>query len=89
MRLHLSEEIWKEDNMYLSYCPELDIASCGVTIEQAKKNLKEVVQINIEETKKKGVFRTFLEEAGFDLTQGDDLTLGKELVAFEPFEMAV
>ena len=89
MRLHLSEEIWKECNMYVSYCPELDIASCGETIEQAKKNLQEAIKINMEETKKKGTFHRFLEEAGFDITQGNDLTLGKELVAFEPFEMAV
>ncbi len=89
MRLHLSEEIWKEGNMYVSYCPELDIASCGETIERAKKNLQEAIKINMEETKKKGTLHRFLEEAGFDLTQGNDLTLGKELVAFEPFEMAV
>ena len=89
MRLHLNEKIWKEGNVYVSYCPELEIASCGETVEQAKKNLKAVVQINIEETKKKGLFRRFLEEAEFDLTQRDDLTQGKELIAFEPFEIAV
>lgn len=89
MRLRLSEEIWKEGNMYVSYCPEIDIASCGETIEQAKKNLKEAILINIEETKKMGTFRKFLQDAGFDLTQGEDLSLRKRLVAFEPFEMAV
>lgn len=51
-----SEEIAKEENMYVSYCPELDIASCGETIEQAKKNLKEVISINIEESKKMDTF---------------------------------
>lgn len=89
MRLRLSEEIWKEGNMYVSYCPEIDITSCGETIEQAKRNLKEAILINIEETKKMGTFRKFLQDAGFDLTQGEDLSLRKRLVAFEPFEMAV
>ena len=65
MRLRLSEEIWKEGNMYVSYCPEIDITSCGETIEQAKKNLKEAILINIEETKKMGTFRKFLQDAGF------------------------
>lgn len=49
MKIKLTEEIWKEVNMYVSYCPEFDIASCGESIEQAKDNLKEVILINIED----------------------------------------
>ncbi len=89
MRLHLTEEIWKEGGMYVSYCPELDIASCGKTIGQAKKNLKEAILINVQETKKMGTFHKFLGDAGFDLTEGDDLTLRKKIVAFQPFKIAV
>ena len=29
MKMRLTEDIWKEGNMYVSYCPELDIVSCG------------------------------------------------------------
>lgn len=54
MKIKLTEELWKEGNMYVSYCPELDIPSCGKTAEQAKKNLKEVIIINSEEAKKMG-----------------------------------
>lgn len=54
MKLRLTEELWKEGNMYVSYCPELDIASCGETVDQAKKNLKEVILINLEEAQKLG-----------------------------------
>ena len=53
MKIRLTEEIWKEGNMYVSYCPELDIASCGEDVQQAKKNLMEAIFINIEETKKR------------------------------------
>ena len=49
MKLKLTEELWKEGNMYVTYCPELDIASCGETVDQAKKNLGEVILINLEE----------------------------------------
>lgn len=49
MRIKLTEELWKEGGMYVSYCPELDIAACGETVEQAKKNLKEVIEINLDE----------------------------------------
>jgi len=52
MKIRLTEEIWKEGNMYVSYCPELDIASCGEDVYQAKKNLIEAIHINIEETKR-------------------------------------
>jgi len=54
MKVRLTEEIWKEGNMYVSYCPELDIASCGEDVQQAKKNLMEAISINIEETKVQG-----------------------------------
>ena len=60
MKIRLTEEIWKEGNMYVSYCPELDVASCGEDVEQAKKNLVETIIINIEETKKLGTFEQFL-----------------------------
>ncbi|OCC14785.1 hypothetical protein DBT_1845 [Dissulfuribacter thermophilus] len=37
---------WRQltlDDMYVTLCPELDIASQGSTMEEAKKNLKEKV----------------------------------------------
>ena len=48
MKIRLTEEIWKEGNMYVSYCPELDISSCGENVEQAKRNLAETILINME-----------------------------------------
>jgi hypothetical protein len=46
MKFHLTEEICKEGNMYVSYCPELDISSCGENVQQAKSNLLETIIIN-------------------------------------------
>ena len=89
MILKLTEELWKEGNMYVSYCPELDIASCGESIEQAKKNLKEVISINLEEAQKMGTFEKLLEEAGFFENQDAVLSLRKELVGFTPIEVAI
>jgi hypothetical protein len=31
MRMRLTEELWREGNMYVAYCPELDVPSCGET----------------------------------------------------------
>jgi len=88
MKFKLTEELWKEGNMYVSYCPELDIASCGETVDQAKKNLKEVILINLEEAQKMGTLDVLLQEAGFDKTQST-LELRKELVGFTPIEVAL
>jgi predicted RNase H-like HicB family nuclease len=88
MRIKLTEELWKEGNMYVSNCPELDIAACGESVEQAKKNLKEVILINLEEAQKMGTLDKLLQDAGFDETQ-DVLALRKELVGFTPIEVAI
>ncbi len=72
MKLILTEEIWKEGNMYVSYCPELDMASCGQTVDQAQKNLKEVIQINLAEAEKMGTLDDLLSEAGFLKDPFDD-----------------
>ena len=89
MKFRLTEEIWKEGNMYVSYCPELDISSCGESIDSAKKNLAETILINIEETKKMGTFNQFLEECGLEKTHDDIFSVRKELVGFTPIEIAV
>ena len=44
----LTAVIEKEGNGYVSLCPELDIASQGVTIEEARKNLTEAVELFFE-----------------------------------------
>ncbi|MBW2610408.1 MAG: hypothetical protein JRC68_08715 [Deltaproteobacteria bacterium] len=74
--------------MYVSYCPELDITSCGENVDQAKKNLKEVIRINLEEAQKLGTLDDLLQEAGFDEVQGI-LASRKELVGFTPIEVAL
>ncbi|MBW2012164.1 MAG: hypothetical protein JRG68_09720 [Deltaproteobacteria bacterium] len=89
MKIRLTEEIWKEGNMYVSYCPELDVASCGENVQQAKKNLMEAIMINIEETKKMGTFEKFLEECGLEPINDDILSARKELVGFSPIEVPV
>jgi predicted RNase H-like HicB family nuclease len=88
MKLKLTEELWKEGNMYVSYCPELDIASCGETVDQAKRNLGEVILINLEEAQQIGTLEKLLQEAGFDEAQGI-FSIRKELVGFTPIEVAI
>lgn len=65
MEINFTAQIWKEGKMYVSYCPELDVSSCGKTPEEAKKNLLEAVELFLEETKKMGTLKEILKESGF------------------------
>ena len=89
MKIRLTEEIWKEGKMFVSYCPELDIASCGDDVQQAKQNLLDTITINIEETQKMGTFDEFMEDAGIERIERNILSTGKELIGFTPIEIAV
>jgi len=40
--------IWKESDEYSALCPELDIASQGETIAEARKNLLEAAVLHLE-----------------------------------------
>ena len=44
----LTAVIEREDNAYVALCPELDIASQGDTVESAKKNLVEALELFFE-----------------------------------------
>ncbi len=36
MDIHFIIQIWQEEKTFVSYSPQLDIASCGNSIEEAK-----------------------------------------------------
>lgn len=65
MEINFTTQIWKEGKMYVSYCPELDVSSCGRTVEKARKNLLEAVEGFLEEAKKIGSLGEILRESGF------------------------
>ena len=44
----LTAVIEREDDAYVALCPELDIASQGDTVEAAKKNLVEALELFFE-----------------------------------------
>jgi predicted RNase H-like HicB family nuclease len=67
MNIKFDSIIFKEGSVYVAYCPELDVSSCGDTLEQAKDMLKEAVRLFIEETEKMGTLKVILDEAGFEL----------------------
>ena len=48
MKKSLTALIEREGNSYVSLCPELDIASQGDTVQRARDNLKEAIELFFE-----------------------------------------
>jgi predicted RNase H-like HicB family nuclease len=46
--LQLTAVIEREDDMYVATCPEVDVASQGKTVEEARANLLEAVELFFE-----------------------------------------
>ena len=44
----LTATIWREDDGFVALCNELDIASQGETVEEARANLTEAVELFFE-----------------------------------------
>jgi predicted RNase H-like HicB family nuclease len=47
-QLQVTAIIEREGNGYVALCPELDVASQGDTIEAARENLQEAVELFVE-----------------------------------------
>jgi len=48
MNRHLTAIIEREGNGYVSFCPEVDVASQGDTVQEASANLREAVELFLE-----------------------------------------
>ncbi len=57
--------VFEEDSTYVAYCPELDVSSCGNSVEHAKEMLKTAVRLFLEESEKMGTLVDILEESRY------------------------
>ena len=48
MNRQLTAIIEREGNGYVSLCPEVDVASQGDTVDEARKNLREALELFFE-----------------------------------------
>ena len=77
-------EIFREGDLYVGLCPDLDVSSFGKTIEEAKDSLQEALEAFVEECATMGTLVEVLEEAGFVRQNGMWLSrqpVSAELVA--------
>ena len=62
MEKQLTAIIEREGDGYVSLCPELDIASQGGTIEEARDNLREALELFFESASPDEIKQRFHEE---------------------------
>lgn len=87
MQINFTSQIWRENNMYVSYNPELDISSCGKSVDEARRNLKEAVELFLEEAEKMGTLKEILEEAGFE-KENKKVWKAPEIISIEKTQLA-
>lgn len=64
-----TEQLIREGDTIVAYCPELDLSSCGTTVEQSRENLRVAIQLFLEEAAQMGTLTEILTEAGYDVTR--------------------
>ena len=87
MELPITIEIVKKGKWYIAKAVELDFVSQGRTLEDAKKNLLEIIEIQFEEMKSLGTLNEYLEECGYKMDNNEQAY--PEFVGLERTEVAV
>ncbi len=82
MQLKATIELWQKENWYIARLPELDFVAQGKTIDEAKKNLIEVIKIQFAEMREMGMLADYLSECGF-IVKDDTIEPVNEIVGFE------
>lgn len=63
--LTFTTQVFREGKQYVSFNPELEVASCGNTPQEAKDNLREAIRGFILVAAKHGTLASILEQAGY------------------------
>ena len=82
MELQITIEIVDKAGVYVARAPELDLLSQGRTLEEAKRNLLEVINIQVQEMKEMGTLDEYLAECGF-IEKENRVISTQEVVGFE------
>ncbi|RZN39228.1 MAG: type II toxin-antitoxin system HicB family antitoxin [Methanophagales archaeon ANME-1-THS] len=60
---------------YSVLCPELGVTSQGESIEEAKKNIVEAVELYLESARDLGILEEILEDVGVDLKTAKEMVM--------------
>ena len=69
--LNVSVEValFQEDDIWVAYCPALEVSSYGDDKDEAKESFEEAMQIFLAETERKGTLEKYLLKLGWQLQQ--------------------
>ena len=84
--LFFTEQLFREGDMLVAYCPELDVSSCGHTVAEARANLGTALRLLLEEAAKMGTLKDILDEAGYDT---DDTVMLSPMISIDRKEMTL
>ena len=84
--LFFTEQLFREGDMLVAYCPELDVSSCGRTVAESRANLGTALHLFLEEAAKMGTLKDILDEAGYDT---DDTVMLSPMISIDRKEMAL
>jgi len=62
--IRVTIRIEPSDRQYASYCDELDVASCGDTLEEAFENIKDAIAVTLNGWERRGVRAKKFREKG-------------------------
>jgi predicted RNase H-like HicB family nuclease len=82
MKLKATIELWQKGKWCVAKVPELDFVAQGLTIEEAKANLIEVINIQFTEMREMGMLEDYLAECGF-IIRDDTVDPENEIIGFE------
>ena len=58
-------EIFREGELYVGVCPDLEVSSFGETVAEARQSLREALEAFVQACEQMGTLTEVLEEAGF------------------------
>jgi predicted RNase H-like HicB family nuclease len=64
----LTEVVYPEDDLFVSHCPELDIASCGATAQEAYEKIQEAIALYLNTLEEMGLREQVFAACGIGIT---------------------
>jgi predicted RNase H-like HicB family nuclease len=65
IRIEHTVQVWREDGSHVARATPLDVMSCGMTPEEARRNLSEAVALFFKTASARGTLADVLEECGY------------------------
>ncbi len=70
IKISVPVKIYKEDEVFVAFCPVFDVASQGCTEKEAKENITDAVRLFIETCIEMGTIKQVMKDCGFSKSAG-------------------